>query len=259
MSVFLSVTDESAGKDRLDRFVFAGCVAREHDWSEIFTPAWQRLVLDGPHKLPYIHMTDIRSRKWREQNGLSESDAEFRVDQAIAAIIASDFIFPIGLTLSGADIVDLFADIKVKSSENKSSPFEPDYLCFLGYAMLALEYVAIEYPAECEKLDFVVEQNGKITKYIKSFHADLRSSFSALGRPDLARLVGDLRHVGKESIPAQVADVICWHTARSRNPAALDADSYRRYESLSRKKGHLDTFNRTDVEKFAKHLRSKGI
>jgi hypothetical protein len=257
MAVFISASDESAGRDRQDQFVLAGFIASERDWSEIFCPAWQGLVLDGPPAIPYLHMTDIRSPKWRTQHGLADQDASSRVDRAVNAIGVADFLIPLGLKVSGADIREAFAGAKVRpaSGQRKTSAFEPDYLCFLGYAMLALFYVANEHP-ECEKLDFLVERNGKITDYIRDFHDSLGENFTALGRPDLARLVGELLPVGKDRIPVQAADVLCWHTARNRS--AMDDNDYRRYEKLARKNGRLESFNAQSVNELANILHPKG-
>lgn len=256
MAVFVSASDESAGKNRLDQFIFAGWVASERDWCEIFSPAWQRLVLNGPPKIPYLHMTDMRSKHWREEQGLLVEDADKRVDEAVAVIEAADFLFPIGLEVSGANMCDAFATIKVMSAKRKSAAFEPDFLCFLGYAMMALDYVSREHQ-DCEKLDFIVEQNGKITDYIKDFHTGLSGIFAELGRPDLARLVGELLSVPKDRIPVQAADVLCWHTARSRNLSAMDSADCRRYEKLARKNGWLETLSRDTVQELANNLRSR--
>lgn len=258
MAVFISASDESAGKDRSDPFVLAGFVASERDWSEIFAPAWQRLILDGPPKIDYLHMTEMRSRGWREENGLSDEDAIQRIDRAISAIGVADFLMPIGLTVSGADICDAFAGTRVKSpmSKRKSSAFEPDFFCFLGYAMMVLDYVTNEHP-ECEKVDFIVERNGKITDFIGHFHDSLDENFTALGRPDLARLVGELLPVGKDRIPAQAADVLCWHSARALKPGSMDNDDQRRFEILSRKAGRFEPLSGDSVRKLANILRSK--
>jgi hypothetical protein len=252
-AVFVSASDESSGKDRRDPFVFAGLIANESDWSEIFSPAWQRLLLDGPPKIDYLHMVDMRSPKWRIENGLSDEDAFQRIDRAVEAIGVSSFLFPIGLKVSGGDICDAFEDVKIKTSGRKSSNFEPDYLCFLGYAMLALDYVARHHP-ECEKLDFVVERNGKITDYIREFHADIGRRFIELGRPDLARFVGELIPSGKDSALTQAADVLCWHTARYENRRTMDKDDWRRYETLARRTGHLETLSSGTIKELAKLL-----
>jgi len=65
MAVFISASDEAAGKNQRDPFLFAGFVAPEKDWSRFLAPAWQERVLDGPPSIPYLHMTDIRSPQWR--------------------------------------------------------------------------------------------------------------------------------------------------------------------------------------------------
>ena len=87
MAVFVSGLDETAGKTHRDTFLLAGFVAPEHDWSRFFAPAWQERVLDGPPAIPYLHMTEIRSPKWREKYGLSKLEADDRIDTAIALIV----------------------------------------------------------------------------------------------------------------------------------------------------------------------------
>src|SRR5579862_4656280 len=61
MAVFVSASDETAGRGQADLFFFGGWLGPEEDWSRFFVPAWQERVLDGPPKIPYLHMTDIRS------------------------------------------------------------------------------------------------------------------------------------------------------------------------------------------------------
>jgi len=97
MAVFVSASDESSGKDRFDKFVFAGFIASEWEWSELFVPAWRGLVLNGPPPIPNLHMTEIRSRRWQEEHGLSSKEASLRVDRAVSAIGVADFLIPIGL------------------------------------------------------------------------------------------------------------------------------------------------------------------
>jgi hypothetical protein len=50
----------------------------------VFSP--DRTVLDGPPPIPYLHMTDMRSRKFRDEHGLSRYDADSRLDEAIKVI-----------------------------------------------------------------------------------------------------------------------------------------------------------------------------
>jgi len=132
MAVFFVSGYESAGKNRRDQFIFAGFVATERDWSEIVAPAWDGLVLNGNPRIPYLHMTDIRSKKWREENGISSEEAGRRVDRAVDAIAAAEFMYPIGLTVSGAHMCDSFANVRVKlpKSKRSSAAFERIFFAF---------------------------------------------------------------------------------------------------------------------------------
>lgn len=72
MAIFVAASDESAGSDEHSLFLFAGWIGPEKDWSQFFVPAWQERVLDGPPRIPYLHMTEIRSKEFREKCGLSK-------------------------------------------------------------------------------------------------------------------------------------------------------------------------------------------
>jgi len=75
------------------------------------------------------------------------------------------------------------------------------------YAFIVLSYVDLEHP-KAEKVDFIVERNGYITKYIQEFHLTLADGLTALGKPLLARLVGELISGEKERVPLQAADLL---------------------------------------------------
>jgi hypothetical protein len=114
MAVFVSFSDESSGKNKRDPFVFAGWVATHKDWREIFTPAWEHLVLKGPPPIPFVHMTDMYSPKWREAHRISKSDANHRIDQAVKALAAAnDYIVPIELSVSGAEVSDQMGHVRM--------------------------------------------------------------------------------------------------------------------------------------------------
>src|SRR5262249_10485160 len=110
---FMSGSDESAGKTQRDTFFFGGFVAPEEDWSRFFEPAWQERVLDGPPAIPYLHMTEIRSQKWRSQFGLSRAAADERVDEAFSVIETMGSLYPIGIHVDGGHVLDKFATAKV--------------------------------------------------------------------------------------------------------------------------------------------------
>jgi hypothetical protein len=73
MAVFTAASDETSGGNPLSVYHYSGWVMPEPDWSHFFTPAWQERVLDGPPNIPYLHMTEICSKAWREQNGISDT------------------------------------------------------------------------------------------------------------------------------------------------------------------------------------------
>jgi len=126
--------------------------------------------------------------------------------------------------------------------------FDPDYLCFISYSYLALSHIAKSY-ADAEKVDFIIERNGRITKYIQAFHFGFATSLAAIGRSDLSRLVGELIPAGKDRIPLQAADVLCWHTARSKD--FMDEADLRRYAKIASKIGMRATLDGTHLKELA--------
>jgi len=133
--------------------------------------------------------------------------------------------------------------------------FEPDYICFLGYAFFVLNYIAQWHP-EAEKVDFIVERNGPITKHIQEFHSHLDVNLQAVGCASLAPLVGEMIPAGKDRIPLQAADLLCWHTARARQPKTMDAADIRRYSRLAYRKGCNYRFPKSKISKIIKGLAS---
>jgi hypothetical protein len=250
MTVFVSASDENTGKTHRDRFLFAGWVGSEEDWSRFFEPAWQERVLDGPPTIPYLHMTEIRSPQWRAKYGLSRLQADDRVDEAFLLIDTMQSLFPLGVSLDAGILRDKFATARVVSSTAAGAPkpFDPDYLCFLYYAYLALAYVDSRHP-EAHKLNFIVERKGHVTKYIQGFHATLAATLEALGNSSYARLVGDLIPGDKSCAPLQAADVLCWHTARFQQPETMDAADLRRYGIIAHRNGAHHRISSEDISK----------
>lgn len=239
MAVFVSFSDESSGKNERDTFVFGGWIGPEEDWSRFFVPAWDERVLAGPPRIPYFHMTEMRSKEWREMQGLSLVDAENRIDQACIVVDQLANLHPIRLIVEAGKFRDEFGDTRVVQTSAKqfaSSTFEPDYICFLGYAWSALRYLA-EYHPEAEKLDFVIEHKNKVVKYVHDFHSQLPSTLSAMGSPELARLVGELIPGSKDRLPLQAADLLCWLAARRHKLETMSDMDRQRYKKLIYGKG----------------------
>jgi hypothetical protein len=246
MAVFVAASDESfANNKAAGAYIYGGFVAPAAVWSD-FAAAWDERVLAGPPRIPYLHMTDIRSREWRETYDLSITDAERRVDEAFRIFKSTGRLHPI------TSQVSLEAHKKHLSSLTigPTDPVEPDYMCFIWYAQIVIDWVSAYYP-EADKIDFVVEQGDKaILRSITEFHGILRGSLEQDGRKAHADLVGDLIPGGKDRVPLQAADVMCWHERR-RCAGMLSRSDHLRYDVLTRMKGKRHRHSDADVEALA--------
>src|SRR5262252_1267158 len=92
-------------------FLFAGYVGPERDWSKFLVPAWQERVLDGPPRIPYLHMTEIRSNEFRNTVGITRPAANARVDEAVDVIDTMGSLYPIAVQVDGSHFRDAFAEI----------------------------------------------------------------------------------------------------------------------------------------------------
>jgi hypothetical protein len=142
----------------------------------------------------------------------------------------------VGIDVNAGHFRDELKQTKIVVASGGAKRFEPDYMCFLGYAWVVLNYLDNFHP-EAEKVDFVVEHKMGITKHIQEFHSHLSSDLKSIGSESLGKLVGQLIPSGKERIPLQAADVLCWHTGRARRPETMDAADIRRYKTLAHRKG----------------------
>ncbi len=257
MAVFVAGSDESAGKTQHDRFYLGGFVAPETDWSDFFAPAWQERVLDGPPNIPYLHMTDIRSRQWLARHGLTWDAGDDRVEQAFAVIRTMGSLYPIGAHLNAGKFREQFATLKMVVASGGAKSYEPDYLCFLAYTVIVLDYVATVHP-EAEKVDFMVERKSEATKHIQEFHSHTAKHLKALGKPWLSDLVGEIIPGGKDRVPLQAADVLCWHSARSKS-RDMDRASASRYVSIAHNPGFLHEITNGDMKQLAHSMGLKPV
>lgn len=251
MAVFVSGSDESSGKDHRSPFLFAGFVGPEEDWHRFFAPAWQERVLDGPPKIDYLHMTDIRSPQWRAEHGLSQYEADRRVDEAFSLLGQMASLYPVGINVNAGMFRDQFAEFRVTVPGRKPMPMEPDYICFLAYAFVLLKFVHTTHP-EAEKVDFVVERKNVVTRYIQEFHSQLGICLETLGEPNLAELVGDLIPGDKQRVPLQVADLLCWYTARPTE--TMTVSDIRRYSTIAHRQGCQVEVSQDDLMKMCKAM-----
>lgn len=222
MAVFLSASDETSGEKI---FHHAGYVAPLAAWTDVLIPAWDEKVLKGPPRLDEFHVTELRSRSWREKNGITQEDAEARIDAAVDIIWETKGILALRSTVDGAHFDNQASGLQFKLNDSRRAPanFVVDYPSFHGYIYLALTTLAA-YP-KTEKVDFVIEIKDEVLPAMLEFHKGLRESFRNIGLPHLAEIIGELMPGDKKKIPLQAADLLCWHTQRlaasTRNPKTI--------------------------------------
>lgn len=239
MALFMAASDESKGKTHRDPYACCGVLAPVDDWIA-FTERWDTRVLAGPPRIPYLHMTEIRSKSFRAKWELSDVDAERRVDEACALIGGTPSLTPIGGEINAGRVYDTFTK-KVLMTSGAAKKFVPDYLAFMNYAYLVILYCH-RYKPEAEKVDFMVEKNGEITDHISEFYKGMESALEYNGLSKLIPLVGNLIPVNKDRAPVQVADVFCWHDQRAKLKN-LDEDGARRYLAIADREGFRVDFD----------------
>jgi hypothetical protein len=228
---FICASDESSDQNPRSRFFYGGFAASVADWEDIFAPAWAERVLDGPPTIPYLHMTDIRSSEWRERYGLSESAAERRVDEASRVVCSTGALIPVVCHLT-LDEFEKHLRMDVQLGDGRVDVLAPDYMAWSFFAIAQLDLIS-ERDKQAERVDFWVEENGKIGRNLVEFKESLKRSLAGL--PELAHLthlIGELKPVGKSIMSVQAADMLCWHARRNAS-GNLGREGRKRYSRMT--------------------------
>lgn len=257
MSVFVAYSDEAGVGDAHGEFLVSGYVAEESEWQYV-AKAWQERVLDGPPKLPQLHMTEIRSRAWREKYGLTEYSSERRVDEAVNTIHSSGSLLAI---CSVVKQIDLRQIIQSRFGKKVFGFDEPDYLCHLAFFAVTLYEVHRRYP-NAEKVNFFFSRkNTTITNNLLKIREQAVSVIDQY-TPELASLMGDVIPASPDLIlPLQAADIISWHLQRhygnilgGKRPDRIE--ERRRWRLLKERDGHhVHIWKQEDLESFSRDVR----
>lgn len=157
VSVFVAYSDEaSAGGTATDEFLVSRYVAREEEWPS-FAKAWQERVLDespdGP-KIQCFHMTQMRSRAWRESHGLSDTAARKRTEEALRTIHSSGFVLPAASSINQSEMREIIQSrFNIARKKIPAGLDEPDYFCHLAFCYIVLPDIAERFP-DAEKVNF---------------------------------------------------------------------------------------------------------
>jgi hypothetical protein len=256
MAVFVAFSDEAAVADPQGTFLMGGYAADEKEWPYVVT-AWKERVLDGPPRIPYLHMHEIRSEAWRQKHGISYNQAEDRVSEAVRVMFSSGAVSAIGSFIRRGDLEQTIqSGLRAEGTRLPIGLNEPDYLCFIAYAAHCLAQIYNRHH-DVDRVDFVVSRKKKITHHIATFHEDLKNWL----KPPTDRLVGHLIPGDmQDHLPLQAADLICWHMQRYFAKTMTRTDESRLWY-LGETSGILHEITRTDLEyladRFVNIVRSK--
>lgn len=255
VAIYTAYSDESDVGDTIGTFIMGGYLAPEQDWREL-TESWRNRVLNGPPTIPYLHMREIRREEWRSQHGISFNDAEDRITEAVRIIFSRGSLSAIASHMRRDHLTELVHD-PLRAAQVKGEFFgirDPDYLCFLAYAVFVLAQAKKRY-RDVDTVNFVVSRKRKVSEHIADFHKMMKKRLSThpLWSP-LKDIVGDLS-IGDMEVcpPLQFPDVLCWHMQRYFAKTMNRTDENRLWY-LGETPGHLHENDREDLQQIAEGL-----
>jgi hypothetical protein len=252
LSLYLAFSDEAGIADNGGEFLVAGYVAHETEWPWI-TRAWQERVLDGPPKIPYLHMTEIRSRGWREKNSISYNESEERVAEAVRVLQSSGPLVAVASVMKRSDLHEAIHTRYVSRKKVPKGVDEPDYACFLKFVGLMLIQVHDRY-RDARRVDFIVSRKETVAKGLGDM-IETTKLYLADAHPEIASLLGELIPASMEAeLPLQAADVLCWHLQRYYTGTFDRTDENRMWMLLKERDGELRTWTKEELETVGKGL-----
>lgn len=224
MAVFVAASDESDGPRQTGPFVYGGFVGPSRDWIDWFAPAWEERVLNGTPAIPFFHMTEIRNPKWQAEHGLSASEAERRIDEAVRIVASMGTINVVHTAFDSGHFRKMFRSARIAlKTQFGSYSFDPDYVGFMGFARGVLEFVQ-NHRCDVERVDFVVERKQRVSHYMPDYLDAVEEWLTDTGQTDLLKLVGGLSLGDKTRVPLQAADLAMWHIRRKEAGELEDVD-----------------------------------
>jgi hypothetical protein len=236
VAVFVAASDESDGGHHRSRFWHGGWIAPEPDWSRYFVPAWQERVLDAKPSIPYLHMTDIRDPGWCRKHGITWLQAQDKMDEAAILIDQMGSLYPITTNMNGGVFLDAHGKKKVIQNVkgDKAARFLVDHFSFNAYVHTVLHHIHAAHP-EAEKVDFIVERKEGVFEKLKQFYDTFGDALKIIRAPELVKYLGEIIPGGKDCVPSQAADVLCWHTSRADLGLLKGGDATRAATILNRR------------------------
>ncbi len=242
MAHFLTYSDESENQKGKKIFTCAGWSAGATVWDRRFTERWQKEVLNGPPELEYLHTTNINDLKWRRDHGISNKDAEARIEAAIGIIEDARWLYPVAVSVETAIYLQKMKEVKKTALRSLRIPVKgpmemfirnPDFFCFVIYCTEALYYVERRVGGpKFNTVEFIAEEKGDLTKWF-------RPAYEAAGTPVHQPMKAGHAMVSKESKtrPLEAADMLCWYFQRHHGDALGTGIGLQRYRRLTSRPG----------------------
>ncbi len=253
MAVFTAYSDESGVGDPSGEFLVCGYVADETVWPWLIA-AWQERVLDGPPKIPYFHMQEMRRPEWRQEHG-TFNDAETRIHQAILVLYSTGSMSAIASVMKRRDMQEIFHS---KFKRKKQVPIgldEPDYMCYVAYISFILGEVRRKYRDAATKVNFVLAEKKKVTQHVGALCGPIKDFFEK-NHPELSALLGDVGPGSMvDELPLQAADLLGWHMQKFYSKTYDRLEEGRFAMLVNDRDGFLHTWERRELEAMAKSLK----
>jgi hypothetical protein len=252
MAVYVAYSDEAGIGDARGEFLVGGFIARKSLWPEI-NRAWRERVLNGPPKIPYLHMTEIRNPAWRETHGVSYNESECRIAEAVWVLRSTGAMDAVASIIRRDNLQDSIHKLYKRKKAIPRGLDEPDYACYMAYINIVLLRAHKLHP-DATRVDFVVSEKETVTKGLRDVYTVVKYWLQQY-KPELAPLLGSLRSASmKRLLPLQAADVICWYLQRYYSKQFTRIDENRMWYLLKERDGDLHDWSSDALEEVAQGL-----
>jgi hypothetical protein len=253
VAIYTAYSDEAGIGDPAGEFLVCGYLGAESVWRDVET-AWRERVLEGPPAIPQLHMTDIRSWRWRERYRILYYDSDNRVAEAVRVIHSTGGLDAVASVIKRSVLHEVFPKQPASKKKSAIGLDIPDYLCYLVYILLVLNRTRKLHP-DATRVNFVFAEKEQ-TKNGMKLISEATRLFLGTEDPEVAELCGDFRSGNPESeIPLQVADLICWHLQCNYRGGFPRTDENRMWCLLKERDGDLHEWSKEGLEEFAAPLR----
>jgi hypothetical protein len=141
-----------------------------------------------------------------------------------------------------------------KGPKSRKKRFKNDHLCWFGYMHTVLETVHRLYKG-VDRVDFVIERKNGIFSEIKRLYDEFRLAFDE-SAPHLSPLMGEVIPGGKDRVPLQAADVLCWYSQRAA-VKSLEGLDVGRWAALAERPGEWHNWTRNEVVELSEAWKGK--